>query len=104
MPHEEGKAFLKKRPVKLVLLRISLLSSLDSLETKATPLCERQKSGFIQDSAGRYLSAAVWNQHPKRDFPEGAGGGATLPFLGVRGIGGVKLLSGLQRSLFGEAG
>lgn len=74
------------------------------LENKATPLCERQKSGFIQDSAGRCLSAAVWNQHPKRDSPEGAGGGATLPFLGVRGIGGVKLLSGLQRSLFGEAG
>lgn len=74
------------------------------LENKATLLCERQKSRFIEDSAGRCLSAGVWNQHPKRDSSERAGGGAALPFLGVQGMGGVKLLSRLQRSLFSEAG
>lgn len=56
------------------------------LENKPSPLCEKQKSRFIQDSAGNCLSAGVWNQHSKRDSPERASGGAALPFLGVQGL------------------
>lgn len=48
-------------------------------------LCERQKSRFIQESAGKCLSARVWNQHPNRDSPERAGGRAALAILGFEG-------------------
>lgn len=55
------------------------------LENKSRPLCERQKSRFIQESARKCLSAQVWNQHPNRDSPERAGGRAALAILGFEG-------------------
>lgn len=80
--------------MKLVLLRISLLSSLDCWRTSS--LHERKRAdSFKIFIGGVSLQEYGASQHPIRDSSERAGGGAAPPFLGVQGKSSVKLLSGL---------